>query len=99
MCPPALEHRARFFPVLGAANIVLKPPVLFATPTLLRRYMHSANLVHRDMKPANLLLNSECLMKVCELPALVPSWSLSCDVTGCPEAETDGTHCGASIGG
>ena len=27
-------------------------------------YMHSAYLVHRDMKPANLLLNAECLMKV-----------------------------------
>ena len=30
-------------------------------------YMHSAQLVHRDMKPSNLLLNSECLMKVCLL--------------------------------
>ena len=29
-------------------------------------YMHSAQLVHRDMKPANLLLNSECLMKVAD---------------------------------
>ena len=29
-------------------------------------YMHSAKLVHRDMKPANLLLNSECLMKVAD---------------------------------
>ena len=29
-------------------------------------YMHSAKLVHRDMKPANLLLNSDCLMKVAD---------------------------------
>ena len=29
-------------------------------------YMHSAKLVHRDMKPANLLLNAECLMKVAD---------------------------------
>ena len=29
-------------------------------------YMHSARLVHRDMKPANLLLNSECLMKLAD---------------------------------
>ena len=28
--------------------------------------MHSAKLLHRDMKPSNLLLNSDCLMKVAD---------------------------------
>lgn len=30
------------------------------------KYMHSGELLHRDMKPSNLLLNSECLMKVAD---------------------------------
>jgi len=29
-------------------------------------YMHSGNVLHRDMKPSNLLLNSECLVKVAD---------------------------------
>eukprot|EP00922_Rhytidocystis_sp_ex-Travisia-forbesii_P014825 GHVS01022175.1.p1 GENE.GHVS01022175.1~~GHVS01022175.1.p1 ORF type:complete len:475 (+),score=51.89 GHVS01022175.1:510-1934(+) len=30
------------------------------------RYMHSGELVHRDMKPSNILLNSECQVKVAD---------------------------------
>ena len=43
-------------------------------------YMHSAALVHRDMKPANLLLNSDCLMKA----------PTSASRARCPQTATSG---------
>jgi len=30
------------------------------------KYMHSGELLHRDMKPSNLLLNSDCHVKLCD---------------------------------
>jgi len=30
------------------------------------KYMHTAQVIHRDMKPSNLLLNSECLVKIAD---------------------------------
>ena len=50
------------------ANIlqeIHKQYILWQTLKALK-FMHSAQLVHRDMKPANLLLNSDCLMKVAD---------------------------------
>lgn len=28
--------------------------------------MHSGEMLHRDMKPSNLLLNSDCHVKICD---------------------------------
>ncbi len=45
------------------------------------KFMHSAALLHRDMKPSNLLLNSDCLMKVCDfgLARSLPEGRLNTD--------------------
>ncbi|CAK62258.1 unnamed protein product (macronuclear) [Paramecium tetraurelia] len=39
------------------------------------KYIHSANVVHRDLKPRNLLVNSNCDLKICDFGlarALIP---------------------------
>jgi len=38
------------------------------------KYIHSAHVIHRDMKPANILVNEDCSLKICDfgLARVVP---------------------------
>jgi len=52
------------------------------------KYIHSGNVIHRDMKPSNLLLNSDCLLKVADF-GLARSVDFKEKETGRPPVLTD----------
>ena len=30
------------------------------------KYLHSGEFIHRDLKPSNILINANCLVKICD---------------------------------
>ncbi len=45
------------------------------------KYIHSANVLHRDLKPGNLLVNADCELKICDF-GLARGFSEQPDHTG-----------------
>ena len=55
-----------FLRSLTLSALIFLPSHAFSVSSCLQalKYMHTGNVLHRDMKPSNLLLNSECFLKV-----------------------------------
>ena len=58
-------HRTPVADVDCARGQVHKQYIMYQLLKALK-YMHTAGMLHRDMKPSNMLLNSDCLVKVCD---------------------------------
>jgi len=54
--------------IIVSGQILTKDHIKVFTYQILRglKYLHGASILHRDMKPGNLLVNSNCLLKICD---------------------------------
>lgn len=46
--------------------LCLYAPFISILTTTGVKYLHSAGIIHRDLKPGNLLVNSNCLVRICD---------------------------------
>ncbi|KAG7376417.1 S_TKc protein [Phytophthora pseudosyringae] len=54
--------------VINSTEALSSDHIAFITYQLLcgLRYVHSAHIIHRDIKPSNVLINRDCLVKLCD---------------------------------
>ncbi|OWZ24089.1 CMGC/MAPK protein kinase [Phytophthora megakarya] len=79
MRPPSLAHfedtyivtdlmETDLHRVINSPEALSSDHIAFITYQLLcgLRYVHSAHIIHRDIKPSNVLINRDCLVKLCD---------------------------------